>query len=142
MKLWQQSVVEGRYVMSYQLSSTQWRQVESFLPGRPAGWALRPRITEPSSTASPVFTGAGSVGAAQRRPVERLAPGVWQLEKRPQTFHPLGQVRNLERIFQVLLDDPDNRYVMIDSTIVRAHQQAVCGKGGAKVRLWAAPAAD
>ena len=37
MKLWQQSVVEGRYVMSYQLSSTQWRQVESFLPGRP-GW--------------------------------------------------------------------------------------------------------
>ena len=23
-----------------------------------------------------------------------------------------------ERIFQVLLDDPDNRYVMIDSTIV------------------------
>ena len=37
MKLWQQSVVEGRYVMSYELSSTQWRQVESFLPGRP-GW--------------------------------------------------------------------------------------------------------
>ena len=37
MKLWQQSVLEGRYVMSYQLSSTQWRQVESFLPGRP-GW--------------------------------------------------------------------------------------------------------
>ena len=30
----------------------------------------------------------------------------------------------------MLLDDPDNRYVMIDSTIVRAHQQAVCGKGG------------
>ena len=42
----------------------------------------------------------------------------------------------------MLLDDPDNRYVMIDSTIVRAHQQAACGKGGAKVRLWAAPAAD
>ena len=37
MKLWQQSVLEGRYVMSYQLSSTQWRQVESFLPGR-SGW--------------------------------------------------------------------------------------------------------
>ena len=47
-----------------------------------------------------------------------------------------------ERIFQVLLDDPDNRYVMIDSTIVRAHQQAVCGKGGAKVRLWAAPGVE
>ena len=30
----------------------------------------------------------------------------------------------------MLLDDPDNRYVMIDSTIVRAHQQSACGKGG------------
>ena len=37
-----------------------------------------------------------------------------------------------EKIFQVLLDDPDDRYVMIDSTIVRAHQQAACGKGGPK----------
>ena len=30
----------------------------------------------------------------------------------------------------MLLDDLDNRYVMIDSTIVRVHQQAACGKGG------------
>ena len=35
-----------------------------------------------------------------------------------------------EKVFQVLLDNPDHRYVMIDSTIVRRHQQAVCGKGG------------
>ena len=35
-----------------------------------------------------------------------------------------------ERIFQVLLDDSDNSYVMIGSTIVQAHQQASCGKGG------------
>ena len=30
----------------------------------------------------------------------------------------------------MLLDAPDNRHVMIDSTVVRTHQQAVCGKGG------------
>ena len=41
-----------------------------------------------------------------------------------------------ERIFQTLLGDPNNTYVMIDSTIVRAHQHAVCGKGGVKTRLW------
>ena len=35
-----------------------------------------------------------------------------------------------ERIFRVLLADPKNTYIMIDSTVVRAHQQAVCGKGG------------
>ena len=44
-----------------------------------------------------------------------------------------------ERIFQVLLDDSDNSYVMIDSTIVQAHQQASCGKGGAKARRWGVP---
>ena len=44
-----------------------------------------------------------------------------------------------KKVFQVLLDDPDNRNVMIDSTIVRTHQQAVCGKGGAKVNLWDGP---
>ena len=35
-----------------------------------------------------------------------------------------------KKVFQVLLDDPDNRYVMIDSTIVRTRQQAMYGKGG------------
>jgi hypothetical protein len=28
---------------------------------------------------------------------------------------------------------------MIDTTIVRAHQQAATGKGGAKTRLWGVP---
>ena len=44
-----------------------------------------------------------------------------------------------EKTFQILLGDPDNSYVMIDSTIIRAHQQAACGKGGAKTRLWGVP---
>jgi transposase len=37
-----------------------------------------------------------------------------------------------ERIFEALTSDPDNQYLMLDSTIVRAHQQAVSGKGGQK----------
>jgi hypothetical protein len=31
---------------------------------------------------------------------------------------------------------------MLDSTLVRAHQQAATGKGGTKIRLWGAPAED
>ena len=31
---------------------------------------------------------------------------------------------------------------MLDSTIVRAHQQAATGKGGAGIRLWGVPEAD
>ena len=34
-----------------------------------------------------------------------------------------------ERIFALLMQDPKNQYLMIDSTIVRAHQQAAAGKG-------------
>ena len=41
----------------------------------------------------------------------------------------------------VLTEDSDNQYIMIDSTIVRAHQRAACGKGGRGVRLWGIPEA-
>ena len=135
MKLWQQSVVEGRYVMSYQLSSTQWRQVESFLPGRP-GWV--------GVTAKDNRTFVNGVLWVLRSGAQwkDLPPGYGNWKSVHKRFTRWARAGIWERIFQVLLDDPDNRYVMIDSTIVRAHQQAICGKGGANVRLWAAPAAD
>jgi len=47
-----------------------------------------------------------------------------------------------ERIFAALTADRDNDYLMLDSTLVRAHQQAATGKGGTGTRLWGAPEAD
>lgn len=46
-----------------------------------------------------------------------------------------------ERIFDDLVRDKKNQYLMIDSTIVRAHQQAATGrkKGAPKTRLWGVP---
>jgi putative transposase len=46
-----------------------------------------------------------------------------------------------ERIFDDLVRDKKNQYLMIDSTIVRAHQQAATGrkKGATKTRLWGVP---
>src|SRR5215216_3732212 len=35
-----------------------------------------------------------------------------------------------ERVFESLTGDPDNQYLMLDTTLVRAHQQAATGKGG------------
>ena len=35
-----------------------------------------------------------------------------------------------EEIFEVLTKDSNNDYLMIDTTIVRAHQQVVSGTGG------------
>ena len=47
-----------------------------------------------------------------------------------------------ERVFGHLTADRHNVYLMLDSTIVRAHQQAVTGKGGTGTRLWGVPEAD
>jgi putative transposase len=48
-----------------------------------------------------------------------------------------------ERVFAGLVADRKNEYLMIDSTLVRAHQQAATGrKKGARTRLWGAPEAD
>jgi hypothetical protein len=51
-----------------------------------------------------------------------------------------------ERVLDLLKDDPRNEYVMLDASLVRAHQQAATGKGAAKkgerTRLWGVPEAD
>lgn len=46
-----------------------------------------------------------------------------------------------ERVFLAMADDPDFEYLIIDSTIVRAHQHASGAKGGLAIRLSAARAA-
>ena len=46
-----------------------------------------------------------------------------------------------ENMFAVLADDPDFEYLIIDATIVRAHQHASGAKGGLKIRQSADPVA-
>jgi putative transposase len=46
-----------------------------------------------------------------------------------------------QRIFAALADDLDFEYLILDSTIVRAHQHAAGAKGGLKIRPSAARAA-
>ena len=43
-----------------------------------------------------------------------------------------------ESLFNALVEDPDFEYVMVDSTIVRAHQHAAGAKGGLSIRPSAA----
>jgi putative transposase len=44
-------------------------------------------------------------------------------------------------LFRALADDPDFEYLIVDSTIVRAHQHATGKKGGLKIAPLAAAAA-
>jgi putative transposase len=46
-----------------------------------------------------------------------------------------------QRILAALADDPDFEYLMLDSTIVRAHQHSAGAKGGLKIKPSAARAA-
>jgi transposase len=121
--------------MSYELSAAQWNQIEEFLPGR-RGWV--------GVTAKDNWNFVNGVLWVLRSGAQwkDLPPGYGNWKSVHKRFTRWARAGIWEKIFQVLLADPDNRYVMIDSTIVRVHQQAACGKGGAKVRLWAAPAAD
>ena len=47
-----------------------------------------------------------------------------------------------EKVFASLTGDPNNQYLMLDTTLVRVHQQAASGKGGPKTRLWGVPEED
>ena len=39
-----------------------------------------------------------------------------------------------QRMFAAMSDDPDFEYLIVDSTIVRAHQHASGAKGGLEIR--------
>ena len=113
----------------YELSASQWRRIEHFLPGRPesVGVTARDNRNFVNGVLWTLRSGArwkdlpdnyGKWKSVHKRFTRWARAGIW------------------ERIFRELLEGANNKYVMIDSTIVRAHQHAVCGKGEAKTRLW------
>jgi transposase len=117
-----------------ELSDWQWARIENLVPGKKgdkgrAGednrlfvdavlWVLR--TGSPWRDMHPEFGNWNSVYVRFRRWAKK---GVW------------------ESLFKALADDPDFRHVMIDATIVRAHQQAAGAKGGLAIRPSAARAA-
>jgi hypothetical protein len=56
--------------------------------------------------------------------VARSAGALWLLEERASALQSLAKSGVFERIFQLLASDADNEYMMIDATIVRAHQHS------------------
>ncbi len=122
-------------VKRYELNETQWQRIAGLLPGK---------------TSDPGRTGADNrlfvngvlwvlrSGARWYDLPERY--GKWKTAHK--RFTRWAKAGVWEGIFATLTADPDNDYLMLDSTLVRAHQQAATGKGGAEIRLWGAPEVD
>jgi transposase len=119
----------------YELSKQQWEQIEQMLPGKP---------TDPGRTGADNRNFVNGVlwvlrsGARWHDLPERY--GKWKsVHKR---FSRWAKSGVWERVFTALSKDHDNGYVMLDATLVKAHQQAATGKGGRRTRLWGVPEED
>lgn len=116
----------------YELSHSQWERIAELLPGKasdPGRTAIDNRafvngvlwVLRSGARWSDLPSRYGSYKSVHKRFTRWAANGVW------------------ERVFQALSRDRDNEYLLIDSSIVRAHAQAATGKGGRRTRLWGAP---
>ena len=122
-------------VKRYELTPAQWERLAPLLPGK---------VNDPGRTGSDNRLFVNAVlwvlrsGAHWRDLPERY--GKWKsVHKR---FSRWAKAGAWERVFETLTRDRSNEYLMLNATLVRAHQQAATGKGGTKIRLWGVPEAD
>ena len=122
-------------VSRYELSDVQWGQIAGMLPGK-AG--------DPGRTGADnrLFVNAVLWVLRSGAHWHDLPPRYGKWKSVHKRFSRWAKARVWERVFARLSADPDNEYVMLDSSLVRAHQQAATGKGGAETRLWGVPEAD
>ena len=114
----------------YELNQAQWERVAHLLPGKagdPGRHAVDDRlfvygvlwVLRSGARWSDLPARYGKYKTVHRRFSRWAHAGVW------------------EKVFAALLKDPSNDHVMLDASLVKAHQQAATGKKGAtKTKLW------
>jgi transposase len=119
----------------YELNQVQWERIAPLLPGKagdPGRTAIDNRLFV-NGALWVLRSGAHWCDLPERY-------GQWKTAHK--RFSRWSKAGVWEWVFADLIKDRDNQYLMIDSTLVRAHQQAATGKGGPRIRLWGAPEAD
>ncbi len=117
----------------YELSDRQWDTIKGFLPGKkgdPGRTAVDNRvfvdgvlwILRSGARWSDLPPRYGKYKSVHKRFCRWSEKGIW------------------EKVFKYLSKDRDNEYLMIDSTIIKAHSQAATYKK--KIRLWGVPEVD
>lgn len=110
-----------------ELTDPQWQRIEQLVPGKKGD---RGRHGEDNRRFVDAVLWVARAGAPWRDLPEEL--GKWNSVF--QRFRRWAKKGDWERIFNALIENPDFEYLIIDSTIVRAHQHAAGAKGGAKMR--------
>lgn len=109
-------------VKRYELNDAQWERIALLLPGK---------ASDPGGTGSDNRLFANGVlkvlrsGAHWQDLPERY--GKWKTAHK--RFSRSAATGMWEQVFGDLTKDRDNQYLMLDSTVVRAHQQATTGRG-------------
>lgn len=115
----------------YELSTCQWEKIKDLLPGKVGdrGRTAQDNRNFVNSVLWILRSGArwsdmpedryGNYKTAHKRFTRWAQKGIW------------------EKVFKHLIKDCDNEYLMLDSTLVKAHQQAATLKK--KIRLWGVP---
>ena len=122
-------------VKRYELSDAQWERICLVLPGK---------ASDPGRTAQDNRRFVNAVlwvlrsGARWSDLPERY--GKWKSVHT--RFARWAKKGVWERVFATLVADRRSEYLMLDTTLVRAHQQAATGKGGRATRLWGVPEED
>lgn len=119
----------------YELTDQQWKRIEALLPGKKSDVGRTAKDNRLFVNAVLWILRSGARWAD-------LPPRYGKYKSVHKRFTRWSQKGVWDKVFAVLTQDVNNFYLMIDSTIVRAHQQAVTGKGGIKTRLWGVPEED
>jgi transposase len=122
-------------VKRYELTDAQWRLIAELLPGK---------ADDPGRTAADnrLFVNAVLWVVRSGAHWHDLPPRYGKWKSVHTRFARWAKNGVWERMFEVLIKDRKNEYLMLDTTLVRAHQQAATGKGGTKIRLWGVPEED
>ncbi len=115
-----------------ELSEAQWSRIASLVPGKTSdpGRTGEDNCLFVNGCLCVLRSGAHWCDLPQRY-------GKWKTVHR--RFSRWFHTGVWERVFEALTADRDNQYLMIDSTILRAHQRAATGKGGPRIRRWGIP---
>ena len=117
----------GAVLIRTVLSDTQWDRIKGLVPGKESDRGVTGRNNR-------LFVESVLWVARRGAPWRDLPAEVGAWNSTFRRFSRWSKAGVWESLFKALADDPDFEYVMLDSTIVRAHQHAAGAKGGLRIR--------